>query len=388
MGFDETVFLTGFPGFIAGRLIQRLASEGARLLVLVQPALVERARQDIARIARETNVSENNFRILQGDITAENLGLSTAELETARSETTTIFHLAAIYDLAVERDPGMRVNVGGTRNVNNFARRVRGLRRYHYVSTCYVAGKRKGVILETDLRHEAGFRNHYEESKYYAELEVEREQTIDSLRRLKESVLRRPNSPDLRAALGKALRYSGLLQESLQEFLKVRELDQNMDTSIAHTYFMMGDYENARRSIHRDIFYLGPLVMAMLGGEKEAIKILRETMERNPDRQFRAYHQGLLGALEGDHEAARRAGNVIVEHNRDPEALFYVTRSFARIGDVDRALEVLERLSRSFFSPFTFEHDPWLEPIRKSPRFAEILRAAKERQAEARAVWS
>jgi len=173
MGFDETVFLTGFPGFIAGRLIQRLASEGARLLVLVQPALVERARQDIARIARETNVSENNFRILQGDITAENLGLSTAELETARTETTTIFHLAAIYDLAVERDPGMRVNVGGTRNVNNFARRVRGLRRYHYVSTCYVAGKRKGVILETDLRHEAGFRNHYEESKYYAELEVE-----------------------------------------------------------------------------------------------------------------------------------------------------------------------------------------------------------------------
>jgi len=168
----------------------------------------------------------------------------------------------------------------------------------------------------------------------------------------------------------------------------VRELDQNMITSIAHTYFMMCDYENARRTIHKDIFYLGPLVMAMLGDEKQAIKDLRETMDRNPDRQFRAYHQGLLGALEGDHESARRAGNTIVEHNRDPEALFYVTRSFARIGDVDRALEVLERLSRSFFSPFTLEHDPWLEPLRSSPRFAEILRAAKERHAQARAVWS
>ncbi|MDQ6799465.1 MAG: protein kinase [Acidobacteriota bacterium] len=224
--------------------------------------------------------------------------------------------------------------------------------------------------------------------RYYAELEVEHEQTIDSLRRLKESVQRRPNNPDLRAALGKALRYSGLLQESLEEFQKVRELDQNMGTSIAHTYFMMGDYPNAQRSIHRDIFYLGPLVMAMLGAEKEAIKQLRETMERNPDRQFRAYHQGLLGALEGDHGAARRAGNIIVEHNRDPEALFYVTRSFARIGDVDRALELLERLSRSFFSPDTFEHDPWLEPLRSSPRFAQILRAAKDRHAEAKGVWS
>ena len=223
--------------------------------------------------------------------------------------------------------------------------------------------------------------------RYYAEVEVEREHTIDSLKRLKEGVRQRPNNPDLHAALAKALRYSGLLQESLEEFLRVRELDPHMGTSIAHTYFMMGDYENARRTIHKDIFYLGPLVMAMLGGEKQAVKELRGTMERNPDRQFRAYHQGLLGALEGDHEAARRAGNIIVEHNRDPEALFYVTRSFARIGDVDRALEVLERLSRSFFSPFTFEHDPWLEPIRSSPKFAEILRAAKERHAEARRVW-
>ncbi|HEY0431848.1 MAG TPA: SDR family oxidoreductase, partial [Pyrinomonadaceae bacterium] len=41
------------------------------------------------------------------------------------------------------------------------------------VSTCYVSGKRKGQILETELRHDAGFRNFYEETKYLAELEVE-----------------------------------------------------------------------------------------------------------------------------------------------------------------------------------------------------------------------
>jgi thioester reductase-like protein len=47
------------------------------------------------------------------------------------------------------------------------------LRRYHYVSTCYVAGKRTGLIREDELRHEAGFRNFYEETKYLAEVEVE-----------------------------------------------------------------------------------------------------------------------------------------------------------------------------------------------------------------------
>lgn len=173
MSFNETVFITGFPGFIAGRLIERLACEGAQLLLLVQPSLVERARQDVARIIREQQVPASNFRILTGDITAENLGLSLRELEMARAETTTIFHLAALYDLAVAREPALRINLGGTRQVNTFARALPKLRRYHYISTCYVAGRRKGVIRETELKHEAGFRNYYEESKHLAELEVE-----------------------------------------------------------------------------------------------------------------------------------------------------------------------------------------------------------------------
>ena len=173
MAFDETVFLTGFPGFIAGRLVERLAADGARFLLLVQPAFMERANADAARIALKTGAPVENFRLLEGDITREGLGLSASELEEARRETTVVFHLAAVYDLAVARDTAERVNVEGTRNVNAFAKSVRSLRRYHYVSTCYVAGRRTGRILETELRHDAGFRNNYEETKYLAELEVD-----------------------------------------------------------------------------------------------------------------------------------------------------------------------------------------------------------------------
>jgi nucleoside-diphosphate-sugar epimerase len=173
LALDETIFLTGFPGFIAGRLVERLARDGARLLLLVQPALAERARLDAARIASETGAAPSSFRILEGDITREGLGLSRQDAESAREETTVLFHLAAIYDLAVARDVALRVNLEGTRNVNSFARGLRGLRHYHYVSTCYVAGLRKGLILETELRHQEGFRNFYEETKYLAELEVD-----------------------------------------------------------------------------------------------------------------------------------------------------------------------------------------------------------------------
>ncbi len=173
MSFAETIFVTGFPGFIAGRLIQSLAAEGARMLLLVQPGFLKRAQAEVGRIALAAGVPPDRFRIVSGDITKENLGLSAADLQMVRAEATTIFHLAALYDLAVEREVAMQINLGGTRNVNRLARSLRQLRRYHYVSTCYVAGRRRGLIAETDLQHDAGFRNYYEESKYLAEMEVD-----------------------------------------------------------------------------------------------------------------------------------------------------------------------------------------------------------------------
>jgi thioester reductase-like protein len=170
----ETIFLTGFPGFIASRLLRRLAGEGGRFLLLVQPSFVERAQEELKNIAADSGKPISDFAILPGDITQPNLGLNPADLETARSHSTVLFHLAAVYDLAVARDVAMRVNVEGTCNVNQFAGSLSDLRHYHYISTCYVAGKRKGVIYENELEHDAGFRNYYEETKYLAETEVDK----------------------------------------------------------------------------------------------------------------------------------------------------------------------------------------------------------------------
>lgn len=172
---QETVFLTGFPGFIAARLITELARRGGKqFLLLVQPAFMARARDEVKRLALETGAEVKRFRIVEGDITRARLGMSEAEFETVRMETTLLFHLAAIYDLAVRREPALEVNLEGTRRVNEFARACRRLSRYHYVSTCYVAGLRTGLIREDELEHPAGFRNFYEETKYLAEVEVEK----------------------------------------------------------------------------------------------------------------------------------------------------------------------------------------------------------------------
>jgi nucleoside-diphosphate-sugar epimerase len=169
----ETLFITGFPGFIANRLLERLARKDCEFILLVQPSLLTRAAEEIARISQLTGKKPADFRVVEGDISEPGLVMKPSDLELVQQQATRVFHLAAIYDLAVPRDLALRVNSGGTRNVLAVARSMPHLRQFHHVSTCYVAGKREGLILESELRHEAGYRNYYEESKYLAELEVD-----------------------------------------------------------------------------------------------------------------------------------------------------------------------------------------------------------------------
>ena len=174
MSFRESIFLTGFPGFIAERLVERLAAPDTQFFLLVQPQFIKKAMNDLEKIAAKTQTNPENFALVEGDITLENLGIADGDLEIIKKETTDVYHLAAVYDLAVEKNSAFRVNVEGTRNVNEFTGKLPNLRRYNYVSTCYVAGLRSGKILETELEHSAGFRNYYEETKYLAETEVEK----------------------------------------------------------------------------------------------------------------------------------------------------------------------------------------------------------------------
>ena len=174
MLYRESIFLTGFPGFIGERLVEKLVKSETQFFLLVEPRFVEKAMAAVEEIAEATETPLESFSLLEGDITQPGLGISDADLETIQFETTDVYHLAAAYDLAVAKDVAYRVNLEGTKNVSDFVCSVKNLRRYNYVSTCYISGKRTGDILETELEHNAGFRNNYEETKYLAEIEVER----------------------------------------------------------------------------------------------------------------------------------------------------------------------------------------------------------------------
>ena len=108
-------------------------------------------------IAARTGTPLENFALVEGDITRENLGMADEDLETIRAETTDLYHLAAAYDLAVPKSVAFAVNLEGTQNVNEFARSLPNLKRYNYISTCYVAGKRDGHAYWKRARARRGF---------------------------------------------------------------------------------------------------------------------------------------------------------------------------------------------------------------------------------------
>lgn len=170
------VLLTGFPGFLGSELVRRILARPGKpsVVCLVQPKFVTLAKRRLAEIAAESAASKRplggRLSIVTGDITQNDLGLeSPAALAREVNE---IFHLAAVYDLSVAREVGMKVNVVGTRNVLDFAARCTKLRRLQYVSTCYVSGRYAGIFREDDLERGQEFNNFYEETKYLAEIEV------------------------------------------------------------------------------------------------------------------------------------------------------------------------------------------------------------------------
>jgi len=169
-----TVLFTGFPGFLGRRLVRRFHARrpGLSWVFLVEERLRERAEADLAAIGEELPSFAGRWETAPGDVTDPRLGWSGGRWAGLAGRVTEVWHLAAVYDLAVPEEIARRVNVDGTRHVLDFCAGCALLRRLCYVSTCYVSGDHVGRWTEDDLEMGQGFKNHYEATKHAAEVEV------------------------------------------------------------------------------------------------------------------------------------------------------------------------------------------------------------------------
>ncbi|GAA4400299.1 SDR family oxidoreductase [Fodinibacter luteus] len=167
------LLMTGFPGFLGSALLPRLLARrpDTEAVCLVQPQHATLARSRVKELEVTDPDTTGRVRLTLGDITASGLGLDPEE-RARLDDVTEVWHLAAVYDLAVPPAVARRVNVDGTANLVAFSREQPGLRRFQYVSTCYVSGRHEGLFKEDALEEGQVFRNHYEQTKYDAEVLV------------------------------------------------------------------------------------------------------------------------------------------------------------------------------------------------------------------------
>lgn len=172
---SDSLLLTGATGFLGMELIARWLEEddGPDVFVAV------RARDDAGARERVDGLltclyekpppGADRLRPVRGDVTAPGLGLSARDRALITGSVERVVHCAASVSFTLPVEDARAINVGGTGNVLSLAREIANLERLVHVSTAYVAGRSLGVFRETDLLHDAAFRNTYEQTKHEAE---------------------------------------------------------------------------------------------------------------------------------------------------------------------------------------------------------------------------
>jgi TolB-like protein len=209
-------------------------------------------------------------------------------------------------------------------------------------------------------------------TREYAQLESDFGRSKDALARLVTAVRVNDRDPQLWAGLVHACRYCGLLSASINAHERARQLDPAIATSVRHTYFLLGDTERALTGTGR--FYFEAMVLASTGNAEEALDSLR-AMERVTRTELL---QNLVGSLrlllEGKREDSLAASEFCIRHFPDPEAVFYMARQLAQLGEPARALDVLnEVIDRGFYLSHPLSADPWLAPLRSLPAYEALV---------------
>ena len=169
------IFLTGVTGFVGGWLTRELLERGHPIIALVNIRHDQCPEKRLAKLFQDWFYTPEEFAefgeqltVVGGDLAAPRLGI-TDEILKALPPISSIIHCAGLVQFDQYLLPDLlEINVEGTRQVLALADECK-VREFHHVSTAYVAGRRMGRILESDLDSRAGFYNPYEETKFQAE---------------------------------------------------------------------------------------------------------------------------------------------------------------------------------------------------------------------------
>lgn len=151
------IFLTGSTGYIGAHVLSELLSGYDDRVALLIRAKDEREAGERLWHALQLHMDFARFReylrsritIFRGDLTDWRFGLDAADYGRLIAETHSVIHCAASLNRKSEKSC-MNVNLRGTLAVIELAQRAHGLRRFSFVSTVAVAGRRQDEVVTED----------------------------------------------------------------------------------------------------------------------------------------------------------------------------------------------------------------------------------------------
>jgi tetratricopeptide (TPR) repeat protein len=209
---------------------------------------------------------------------------------------------------------------------------------------------------------------------------------------LREAVRVNPRHAESHWELGYAYRFAGMLEASVSECERARQLDPAVkrNSSTLNSYIYLGDYGSFLRTLPRTddtaliAFYKG-FAEYYLKQEQQAIADFDHAYELDPFILQSRVGKALSHSLRHQNARARTVlraleQRIIGERAYDPEAVYKVAEAYAVAGDKTSALRMLRRSVETGFFPYPYlSADPLLNNLRREKEFSTLLDAARRR---------
>ena len=216
----------------------------------------------------------------------------------------------------------------------------------------------------------------------YTYIEVETGRALNAVQRLLGRLRSRTNDPDLYAGLVQACRYVGLLEASVAAYHRATRIDPAIVTSVAHSYFMLGQYQRATEVDSDRPPYISVISFIALQQYDEA-KAIAEASKAHAGAHphVELMIQLFEAMLTGRIADGRKVLATLTDFAgfNDPEGWYYWAQGAAFLEDPDYALELLTRAVTTGFScPRALESTPLFDGMRSSSEFARLVAQARE----------
>ena len=209
---------------------------------------------------------------------------------------------------------------------------------------------------------------------------------------LREALQTNPNHAEIHWELGYAYRFAGMLDQSLSECERARQIDPGvkLNSSVLNTYLYLGQYDQFLQSLPPTN---DAALIVFYRGFGEYYKKNTKAAQADFDNAF-ALDRSLLQAEVGraislglQHDALGAAAMLHSLEAKindrgmvDPEAIYKVAQAYASIGDKESAIRSLRRsIENGFFSYPYQASDPLLIPIRAEASYAGLMEVARKR---------